>query len=240
MGEAWMKAKKQLKIDIKNGTIPLDPMKMSGSEVHRLKPLYLAVDKKKFLTNLRSLRKRLDGGEEENKAWKVCKMELERDLKDGIIPLDKDQMSDLQIYNMVDRPHYRIVSEADFLKKLSKLREEVKTIRATSIKEAAGLSLDLKKFPPALYNAKTGEPRWEGSQAQVSLRHDVAEYIKTKGRKPLVSEIYSKRDEYKDFYSWDTIRKKIHEEERRQKFINYLDRVRKEKREHLQKTVSKL
>jgi uncharacterized membrane protein YheB (UPF0754 family) len=94
MGEAWKIAKLQLEKDFKDGTISLDSKEMSAVKIHQLQPTYTAVQLKPFKTNLNRLQNNFTKGDE----WKNAKAQLEKDLADGVIPLNPKEMDAITVY----------------------------------------------------------------------------------------------------------------------------------------------
>ena len=90
---------------------------MSAAEVHQLQPIYTAVQLKPFGTNLNRLRNNFAKGDE----WKNAKAQLEKDLADGVIPLDPKEMDMITVYK--SRPLYMLVPENNFKTNFDKLRK---------------------------------------------------------------------------------------------------------------------
>jgi hypothetical protein len=228
-GDEWKNAKAQLEKDLADGVIPLNPKEMDAITVYKSRPLYMLVPENNFKTNFEKLRKtfgRSDGAKN-RAAWEKAKWELERDLKAGVIPLNEHEMSWEIIYNSDDKPHYRKVPPVNFQNNFKRLRGRIQSKKGESLADAAGLASDLIKNPPSKFNNR-GEPRYNDSLAQQTVRYDVRQFIEDKGRKPRVEEIFPGREAYSGF-ARKTIRKKLYQEEQRWKFENYLNRRREEK-----------
>ena len=228
-GDEWKNAKAQLEKDLADGVIPLDPKEMDTITVYKSRPLNMLVPENNFKANFDKLQTafgRVDGTKN-RAAWEKAKWELERDLKAGIIPLNEHEMSWEEIYNSDGKPYYRKVPPVNFQNNFKRLRGRIQLKKGESLADAAGLARDLVKNPLAKFN-NHGEPRYNDSIAQQTLRYDVKRFIENEGRKPTVEEIFPGREAYTGF-ARKTIRKKLYQEEQRWKFLNYLNRRREEK-----------
>ncbi len=90
---------------------------------------------------------------------------LVQDLRDGTIPLTKEEMRPRVVYNLPDRPEFRKWPQRNFTTNLRNLRAAIQRKNETSKFEEEALAKDQKLYPKPANNYQ-GEPRWEGSDVQ--------------------------------------------------------------------------
>jgi hypothetical protein len=157
--------------------------------------------------------------------WKPSKARqiLLEDLEEGLLPVDADEMSaeeawDIMYSNMAE---FVPVVFSQFKERLRDHRKQVGEQTARSILESEALMHDRLMFPRQMENCR-GEPVFDLSAAKLLLRADVADG-KHLTMKPL--QLKLTRDEYKP-YSTKVFKHRIYQEVRREKFINYLEQRR--------------
>ena len=150
--------------------------------------------------------------------WKSSKAKqlLEKDLKEGTIPLTSAEMSPKIVYHQ--REEFRQFDYEHFRNRLNDLRKRIRDKNNRASAESAALAHDRRIHPKATHNHR-GEPRWEGSDAERLLRLDMDQGMH-KIMKP--QELWSSRKEYYENYSKDVFRGHIYQEEQRRKFLSYV------------------
>jgi hypothetical protein len=108
-----------------------------------------------------------------------------------------------------------IVEREKFTERLRRARKKANELNARSAFDVAAIAHDRLIHPVRPTNSRN-EPRWEGSQAQVFLQHDIAARTHW-NMKP--QELYNSREVYHEF-SLTIFREHIYQEEKRQKYIN--------------------
>ena len=142
---------------------------------------------------------------------------LLNDLRSGAIPLDPKLMKPAVAFQR--RPEaFSVPNYEDgkrlFGGRLRSAREQVRERNERSSVEAAALEQDRKIHPKPAVNHR-GEPRWEGSAAEMLLKQDVKEG-KHETMQP--RELHASRVDYAD-WPLDVFRNHIYQEVRLQKFI---------------------
>lgn len=173
--------------------------------------------------------------------WRIsdAKAQLEQDLEDGSVPLDRKEMMPKEVYNLPHRPNFWLYEYDNFRTNLNALRNKYKDQKKSSITDSEALARDLKKYPRALTNHR-GEPRWVGSAAEKSLKAAVGAAAEAGNRKTVVN-LYDEAEAagekpYKGF-ARRTVQKHIYQEENTIKFQAYLaykklkDQKKKEKKQ---------
>lgn len=146
---------------------------------------------------------------------------LAKDLRDGTIP--PDMPFDTAFFT---RPEFCVYdpslghTEADALRlfesRIDAARERLAAKRTRAQEENEAMLQDRQIYPRPQYSSASGEPQWEGSEAQAWLKQDIAQGLqKTMSR----MQFYNSRDAYKVFKQ-QTIVQHIYQEERLIKFIN--------------------
>ena len=154
---------------------------------------------------------------ENTKAWFKAKKVIVADIRSGKIPLDAGEMGPSEVYNMVDRPLFRHVNYENFRKNLNALRTAILMKKDQAFSDYWHLQHDRQIYPKPEKNIR-GEPRWEGSEAEGWLEHDM-----DAGLHKLMEprKLHATREAYREF-ELDTFRQHIHQMERAGKFQNYL------------------
>lgn len=150
--------------------------------------------------------------------WKNsnAKKLLYDDLMSGKIPLTSSEMPPAEVY--LQREEFSEFEYGRFRDRLRDLRRQIAQQNACAASESASLAHDRQIHPKKPFNYR-GEPRWEGSDAERLLRLDM-DQGKHKKAKPL--ELYTSRKEYFESYPLRVFRGHIDQEERRRKFVAYL------------------
>lgn len=139
---------------------------------------------------------------------------LYKDLTDGTIPLDTNDMAPQVVY--LQRPEYSDIEYERFRDRLCDMRKHIQESRDHAASDDAALAHDRAIFPKKSHDIR-GVPRWEGSQAEAFLRLDVKQGM-NKALKP--KDLYMMRSEYQQF-PLTVFRKHIEQEVRRVKYIAY-------------------
>jgi hypothetical protein len=149
---------------------------------------------------------------------------LEKDLKSGRIPLEKSKAWPLlRVYNLPERPQFRLFEHKQFIANLRCLRNHIKVKRQAGAVDALALAHD-RSIHGGIYRAAAtnyqqgGAPRWDGSLAQQSLNQDMDEG-KHMTMKP--KELRATRDEYLVFDK-GVFAKHILQEVTTRKFLVYM------------------
>jgi hypothetical protein len=168
--------------------------------------------------------------QEDNIDWKnsSAKALLLKDLNDGVLPLDKDEVSAEEAWNScyVNLPEFANVGFDQFKRQLKAHRQQVKEKKHGADTQEAALLHDRRLYPEKYFYAD-GRRIFRMSPAQELLQTDVADGYH---RKLSPAELRNTRAEYAE-WELKTFRQRIYQAERRQKFINYLNAKREEARE---------
>jgi hypothetical protein len=140
---------------------------------------------------------------------------LEKDLMEDNIPLDAEDMEPRVVY--FQRPEFSDVDYEKFRRNLNEMRKRHRAMKSRANDDAEALAHDRRIYPKPAFNHR-GEPRWEGSDAEKSLRLDVQA---GKNRTMRPKALYESREEYK-IVPLDVFRGHIDQEWRRQKYIRQL------------------
>ena len=119
-------------------------------------------------------------------------------------------------YKHVDE--FRDVSYEQFRDRLRDHRNQVKRLLKYSLDEQAGMVQDRKIFPRKSHNRK-GEPVFDMDEAKRLLRDDVAN---GKHKEMTAEQLRNTRPSVYGRFSKRIFELRIHQEVRRNKFINYL------------------
>jgi hypothetical protein len=146
--------------------------------------------------------------------WRNCRakklLELEQELKSGLIPLSPTGMTAKEAHNQ--RPEYEEVGIKKFKRNFENLRRAIGKEMNRAFRDTVGLTRDRQLHPVPAYNQQ-GDRRWEGSDAQRLLRQDMKQNLH-KAQQP--QELWNTRSEY-SHYSLPTFRNHIYKEELRNK-----------------------
>jgi hypothetical protein len=118
----------------------------------------------------------------------------------------------------VQRPEFTEFAYERFRNNLLYLRKDITAKMALASSDSAALANDRSIHPKRAANHR-GEPRWEGSEAERLLRLDMDEG-KHQRMKP--RELYQTRQQYYGNYPLTVFRGHIGQEEKRRKYIIYL------------------
>jgi hypothetical protein len=154
---------------------------------------------------------------------------LEKDLRSGRIPLDSSkEWTPRRVYNMPDRPQFRLFEYKRFVGNLRNLRTRIKELSQDATVAALALAHDRLIHPVAALNHQQGGAyRWDGSSAQKWLNADIDEG-KHETMQP--KKLWATREEYKQFDK-GVFAKHIYQEVRTRKFLVYLkDKEEKKKK----------
>jgi hypothetical protein len=157
--------------------------------------------------------------------WRNSKARLIviHDLEENFLPLDENEMSAKEAWDMVYQ-HIAEFATVPFLQFKGHLKDHRKQVRerlANSLTEEMALAHDRRLHPRQTHNHR-GEPVFDLSPAKECLREDV------KNKLHLTSNFQETRPEYKGFKT-KKFNDRIHQEVRRQKFMNYLALQREKK-----------
>ena len=148
------------------------------------------------------------------------------DLKRGVLPLEEEECSAEEAWNLmyVHMPEFVTVVFEQFKDRLRDHRAQVKKQQGAANEEYLAFVHDRQLHPRRLHN-RHGEPVFDLSAARPLLEEDVKN---GKQNTMLPSELRQTRPEYMAFKP-EVFRQRIYQEERRQKFIYYLACKRAEK-----------
>lgn len=152
---------------------------------------------------------------------------LIEDLVQGVLPLDDKEMTHETAWNILykDMKEFSEVCFAQFKARLRDHRKQVKQGLLRSKHEEECMERDRRLFPRKESNGD-GKPNFDLHPAKLLLRADVKNK-KHKQMKP--SKLRMSRPEYQAFDN-DHFRQRIHQASRREKFVNWLEHKRKEKK----------
>lgn len=157
-------------------------------------------------------------GKQPKPKWRnsTAKLQLERDLILGDIPLDSNVMHAREVYRR--RDVFLTFPYEQFRDRLREMRNALKKKQAISVNELAALQRDRLKFPLQTHNAN-GKRRWAGSPAEHFLKIDMKN-----GLHEMMAprELRLTRPEYV-LFDLDTFRGHIHQEKKSKIFRGYVD-----------------
>jgi hypothetical protein len=150
-------------------------------------------------------------------SWKHsdAKKHLDRDLIDGTIPLDRDEMEPMVVYQQ--RPEFAAFPYEKVRGHLNTLRRKNCDFKARADSESASLARDRCAHPKTPHN-HIGEPRWEGSAAFTIFAATLTVWNNWRQQWPRVTpmELYETREEY-TMFPLEIFRKHIYQENTRGK-----------------------
>jgi len=149
------------------------------------------------------------------KNWQnsEAKKLLLQDLRSGLITLDT-KMTPMEVY--CQRPEFaEFGGYKNFPSRLRSARQQISSKNDRCVSDSDALAHDRRIYPKAATNYR-GEPRWEGSEAERLLRHDMDE-----GQHEMMTPMmfWESRNEYKDNYTSEVFRQHIYQEAKRRKFL---------------------
>ena len=146
---------------------------------------------------------------------------LLEDLHDGVLPLDEEELSAEDAWNMmyVHMPEFVTIVFDQFKARLKGHRQQVKRAKGAQTSEVDALMHDRSIHPRHPYNKK-GEPVFDLSEAKPLLRKDVAE---EKHLNMSLDDLWKTRPEYCDFWDKDFFKRRVRQEVRRVKYMYYLE-----------------
>ena len=156
-------------------------------------------------------------------AWQnsLAKETLEHSLVEGTIPLDAKEMEPEEVYNLVGHPEFREWEFDLFSRNLKNARKRIREKKQIATDDSASLAQDLLNNPRKKHNHR-GEPRWEGSAAEKTLKEDVGALFQVLGGNLCAADVETDKPVYQEFLH-NTVRKHIHQEVTAIKFGNYLE-----------------
>jgi hypothetical protein len=154
---------------------------------------------------------RLVDGETQAWAQSDAKKLLSEDIMNGTV----DGMGWRDVVQT--RRKYMQSSRRLFANRLKNLRKQIDTAKGIAVDEEAALAHDRALFPIPSHNYR-GEPRWDGSEAQRLLKHDIANGVHAT-MKPV--DFQQTRPEYRDGYPLAVFRGHIYQEIRFSKFCQW-------------------
>jgi hypothetical protein len=122
----------------------------------------------------------------------------------------------LAVYNLADRPQFRLYPYNNFVTNFRNLRKKVLQETVSSATDSHALAHDRSIHPVAPFN-QLGEPRWEGSSAQKLLSADIDDAKHTR-MKPQI--LHGTREEY-GVFDLTVFRKHIRQEVQTRKLLAY-------------------
>jgi hypothetical protein len=137
---------------------------------------------------------------------------LEDDLLNGTIPLTNAEMMPLAVYR--SRPEFAQYPYASFPRRLKTLRDTCSLRLNRRTADAAAYRHD-QRFDVRPTQLAYGLPRWEGSEAEQWLKHDITNGLH---EQMAPQALYRTRDAYQVF-DLARFRGHIHQEVKRRKFI---------------------
>ncbi|CAB9530956.1 hypothetical protein SEMRO_3138_G344350.1 [Seminavis robusta] len=146
---------------------------------------------------------------------------LKAGFEDGTIPLDYSKtIRPRGVFDMFeDHPAFANMPYGDtFTRRLRDLRKQVGGRVDRAAEDQLAFDTFRKNTPKKTHNSK-GEPRWEGSDAELWLKQDVADGLH-KGVKP--KDLHQTRQAYLEF-GLKVFRGHINQEVRLRKLHNYLE-----------------
>jgi hypothetical protein len=161
--------------------------------------------------------------------WKnsAARAMLEKDLLEGVISRDfSDKPSQLWEERYKGLVEFKDVPYRQFSTNLRALRNQLKEAQKRSDPDEAALEHDLKIHQPRSHNDR-GEPKFADSEAQELLRK-IVKMKKHVGVSP--EDLYHKHELFKQFPK-KKFKERIYQEERYQRFVNYLNDKRELKRQ---------
>ena len=244
----WKALRDMLKSQILADEIPVEPSLMKPKTAwQKLKDAGHAAiqfvdyedkgQREKFTRMLRSLRKKHKDGDLENEGKKqivwaksAAKQHLKQCFKERVIPADYTDPKQVWDNQCKDhRAFARMAFDEAFVRRLDSVRKDYLKKVERCEKDRHAYEVAKQNHPTPEFNCR-GEPQWNGSAAQALLK-EMVEKGEHKGIEP--KTIWSSREEYQA-YSLQTFRDHIYQEERLQKFRNYLCLLKKRKLESLQ------
>jgi hypothetical protein len=241
--ETWKEVRGLLKAAILAESIPVESKEMKPKEVFK-KFVHIDTldykDKKtqeKFARMLRLLRSKQKNGDlaDENLSTKpiewaksAAKQVLRGLFRDGTISTSFKEKSEIeQIWNDYCKDHRafkRMKCDDAFVRRIQSVRDD-------HLKKMKRCEEDLKAFTAAKQNHPTpflnkfGEPQWNGSEAQKHLKELIARNGHV-GKAP--AELWEANIEFQK-YRKKAFRDHIYQEQRLQKFNNYVEQLKQKK-----------
>jgi hypothetical protein len=144
--------------------------------------------------------------------WRNCraKKKLIEDLEKGQIPLFPEAMSAEVAHQQ--RPLYQEVPFTKFKRNFEALRTAIREEKARASRDSEGLAQYRQHHPVQPFD-QAGRRRWDKSDAQALLRHEMQQKLH---EQTTPKQMWESREEYKQF-DQDRFRDQIYAEERRQK-----------------------
>ena len=164
----------------------------------------------------------LDGEAKADVDWRnhPARALLKEGFTSGTIPLNYSKtIKPRGVYNIFQNHEAfkGMPYDGDFTRRLRSLREQMQERADRVIEDKAAFDVFRKNHPKMTHNAK-GEPRWEGSDAELYLKEDI-DANRHIGLKP--KAVQALRPEY-GLFSLKKFRGHINQEQRLRKLQNYL------------------
>lgn len=240
--DAWKEVRGLLKAAIVAGEIPLEPRKMRPKEVYDKYLDATTIDynnkksQEKFTRMLRGLRaKHMNGDlekESESKAieWSksAAKQVIRAWFRDGTLSTTFTDKKDLQ---KIWEDHCRAHAAFKKMKYDEAFIRRIQSVRDDHLKKVKRSEEDLAAYTVAKLNHPTpelngrGEPKWNGSEAQKQLKELIAKQEHV-GKEP--RELWTNNNEFQK-YGLKSFRDHIYQEQRLQKFQNYVEQLKQAK-----------
>ena len=173
---------------------------------------------------------------ESKQVWKYseAKKVLVAGLTNGDIPLDAEEMPAEIVYQQ--HPEFASFTLKHFTERLKYNRQSIAAKKKRANAEMEAFLHDQAIHPTQPYN-QFGRPRWEGSDAERSLRLDMDQGMHLT-MKPM--QLYYTRPEYHQVFTLEEFRKHIDQERRGRRYIDFLTKKRQQKEDKRAKKSAKL
>jgi len=221
--------RKILYFEFKEGNIPIDPNEMGPAEIYckfHKTPEFDGIQyDDTFVQRLKSLRQHVMK-EEPLLKWSElhpARKLLFDEISDGRIPLEADRMGAAQVwcnYHSTSQFKMRGMKFGDtFKRRLTALRMQIGKDKSRAAGDQQEVARAIRNHPAPTHNHR-GEPQWNGSKAQQTLKLDIAAGNHLK-MTPTELWLDPARPEYQDFEP-QTFRWKIQQELKTQKYLHTL------------------
>lgn len=218
--------RKLLYFEFKEGNVPLDANEMGPAEIHcryhDTEEFEGTSYDDSFIQCLKSLRTQILK-EEPLLKWNEfhpTRAFLVQEISDGNVPESLTAAEAWCTYAATPQFKVRGMKYGEtFKRRLLALRKIIMKDKGRAAMDKLELARAIRNHPPPTHNHR-GEPQWNGSKAQASLKEDMAnnEHLKLK---PHELRLKANRPEYQA-YSKDTFRWKTHQEVKTKKYLHTL------------------
>jgi hypothetical protein len=174
------------------------------------------------------------------KHWKDCDARelIIKDLEEGVVPLYENRCTVEEAwehrYLNGTLPGFEEIVFSQFEANFEKLRKLIQKKFAAASTDEKDMAAFLQRNPKPTHNHR-GEPNWDAHAAKQFLCDDL---INGEDADLTAHEFRRTRPEYKEF-TLEIFRRHIYQEQRRQRFINWLEHKRNKTEEKRKKRVAK-